>query len=172
MQKKKNRIFFGYSKSRVIPSYGYADQPPPLTLALKKSHLHLMVQIVAAHCSETNEILIFRLLYFWDITVPKWEKLYPFCYINEKDAQCYETYCWDFFMRFLVFQIWFILYFTFVMHSGYTTNSDIFKIWKMNSAQFTVNYKIDHIWKTKNRTKKNSWTQKSISEYYVSFSFL
>ena len=51
--------------------------------------------------------------------------------IVSKDAQYSEIYFSVhefFFVRFLVFEIWSIFYFTFVMYSGLETNSEMFKI--------------------------------------------
>ena len=60
----------------------------------------------------------FPIFSFWDI-LQKWF-FYQFGYRKEKDVQCYETDL--FFVRFLVFEIWSILYFTFVMRSGLFLN--------------------------------------------------
>ena len=91
--------------------------PPPL----KKSHL--FVQIVA-QCSETNEKSIFLLFCSCSIlfTITK-------CFYRPKmEKKCCFKRCsmfwnwflikWAFLVRFLVFELWSILYFTFVMYSG------------------------------------------------------
>ena len=104
------------------------------------------------------------------------------------DAQCSKSDFWIpefFFVRFLVFEIWSIFYFTLVMHSvlnrlekkcccgGWTWVTHAFglralallvsvngifcknQIFRKYPIQITtVEYKIDHISKTKNRTKK------------------
>ena len=115
-------------------------------------------------------------------------------------------YSWVVFLRFLVFETWSILYFTFVFHSGHfvfyilyfqhptglrpvegwfpvgprmvldwgskphwlTSESDLQKSLPDFLLLTIVEYKINHITKTKNCTKKNPWIKKSDSEHCAS----
>ena len=86
-------------------------------------------------------------------------------------------YPWVFFVWFLVFEIWSILYFSHVMHSGlkgklikwYRFRKTLFK--NFPNPQFTVN----HSWiqnrpylKNEELPEKNLGTQKSVPEHWAS----
>ena len=93
----------------------------------------------------------------------KMGKLYPFCY--KKKCNVLKR-IYEFFRA--VFSFWDMVdyVFTFAMHSGLCSEITV-----QCSLLTTVEYKIDHISKTENRTKKNSGPQRSVSEHCSSFFF-
>ena len=85
-----------------------------------------------------------------------------------KDAHCSENNFLVqefFFVWLLVFEIWSTIYK--INHIAKTKSQKYDLGWWSSLAN--VEYKIDYISKTRSRTKKNSFTQKSVSEQRASF---